>query len=105
MAITKEDIINQIPTFIKTESRDIVLTLRSLVARGWGTECELYKKLSTLWDEIHSSDNGESIVLGEFDRDTFIISEFYCMTCYDSGTTLDDNFKDIPCSCVRGKQL
>ncbi len=105
MAITQQNIINEIPSIITVNSNEIVLKLRTLVDFGWGNKCELYKKLSELWEEIHNLERGESHVLGKFDRKTFIISDFDCRKCLDSGTVFNDKYEDIPCSCARGRRL
>ena len=104
MAITQQVIIHQLPTIITSESNRVVLVLRSLVAYGWGIECELYKKLDELWDVIHNLEHSEYYALAKFNRDTFLVSDFDCRICYDSGIASGTKGEELPCSCTRGEQ-
>lgn len=48
MAITQNDIIDEIPAYINAESFDHLLSLQALTSVGWGTQTKLYSYLGEL---------------------------------------------------------
>lgn len=82
MAITQQNIINQIPIIIKYNNFDLILTLRSLACYGWGRDSEVYKTLDVLLDEVTDMHGSERL---RFDPVSNLAVKIQCKKCNDRG--------------------
>ena len=103
MAITQQDIISEIPTIIKQDSFDILMSLAALTAIGWGSHCDLYIKIQNLI--ALSIDAKQSKFI--FNSELLTTTKVNCNRCFDKGVItplevllsneLSNVNHDIPC--------
>lgn len=93
MAITKQNIINEIPELIHDNSTRLLNTLHILAIYGWGHESELCRKLEKLSDDYENAKHTPV----KFDKENWKLTPVNCKECWDQGYTLKSVGR-LPCT-------
>lgn len=85
MAITQQNIINQIPCYIGFEKADTIGVLKSLVRVGWSNNEPLFNLLQDLEDLCIQAQGSRYV----FHRENLSYTLIKCNNCLDMGSIFD----------------
>jgi len=81
MAITEQDIINNIPTVFFGDEFEVLIVLRSLASIGFA-KGRLYKNIDKLIKQFMKLDNKNH----RLNKETWALTPIQCRQCLDTGT-------------------